>query len=438
MVYKHITELIGNTPILEIDPKVHGLKNIQLYAKLEYFNPFGSVKDRIAWGMLKDDIGSIIKEKRTILEASSGNTAKALQILASIYGVKFKTFSNRVNVREVKQVLQLLGTEIEEFSGLSECPDPNALDGVFAALHKQLVRNPKKYFHPSQYTNQKNINTHFAGTGKEIQADLGKVDYLIGGLGTTGSTRGIAECLKHVNPTLKTIGVVSGENDFIPGIRSEKELWEVGLFQREFYDQILTIESRDAVTGSLDLMRRCGILAGPTSGAAFTASLQYLRNIDSRLKHKSKAVFIACDRAEWYLSYYKLRRPEIFGYTKNMTSRSLPQTAVEAAKEIKPKELSKLMKNGCTIVDMRNNAQFRLMHIKGSVNLPEDELENLLGRTLPFSKGLPVVVVCLVGKQSKRFAALLTRLNYKAYNLAGGILSWRSEKLPLETLETKI
>ena len=107
MLVKHVKELIGKTPLFEIPEEVHGLKNITLYAKLELLNPFGSVKDKSAWNVLKDDIEAIKKEGKTVIESSSGNMAKAMQLVCSVYDVPFKIVTNRIKVREVKQILQL-------------------------------------------------------------------------------------------------------------------------------------------------------------------------------------------------------------------------------------------------------------------------------------------------------------------------------------------
>src|ERR1700716_3342953 len=112
MLYNHIAEIIGNTPLLRIDPSVHQLANVELYAKLEYLNPFGSLKDRTAWGLLKDNIDQIVEKQQTIVEFSSGNTAKALSILASVYGVDCETITNRIKVPEVYNVLKVVGTAI--------------------------------------------------------------------------------------------------------------------------------------------------------------------------------------------------------------------------------------------------------------------------------------------------------------------------------------
>ena len=161
MLVKHVNELIGNTPLFEIPPQVHGLKNINLFAKLELLNPFGSVKDKSAWNVLKDDIEQIAAEGKTVIESSSGNMAKAMQLVCSVYGVPFKIVTNRIKVREVKQILQLLGADVDELPGLSECPDPTDLNDPITFIEQIMSANPGKYFHTSQYTNEKNIEAHY-------------------------------------------------------------------------------------------------------------------------------------------------------------------------------------------------------------------------------------------------------------------------------------
>lgn len=317
MRYDHITELIGNTPLLRLDPGVHGLAHVELYAKLEFYNPFGSVKDRVAWGMIRDDLDDIVARKQGFIEASSGNTAKALRVLAAMHGLRLRAVTNRIKVAEVRELLQLLGTDIEELPGLSECPDPTAPNDVYSVIESTMSRTPGAWYHPSQYTSEKNIEAHYQGTGREIHEDLtrdgiNRVDYLIGGLGTTGSTRGTATFLRKHNPGLETIAVVSERGDFIPGIRSETEMWDVGLFQPDFYDRIIAVEAGYAVDATLRLATGHGVLAGPTSGATYAAALDFLKTVPPR-PDPLIAVFIVCDRLEPYLSYIRKRRPELFG-----------------------------------------------------------------------------------------------------------------------------
>lgn len=125
MIIKSITECIGQTPLLLIPESVHGIFGLEMYAKLEYLNPFGSVKDRTALGILK---GS---EALDIIESSSGNTAKALGILAGLAGQKFLTVTNRIKQREIEDILRIIGVEIKNLPPGSECPDPNDPNSPF-------------------------------------------------------------------------------------------------------------------------------------------------------------------------------------------------------------------------------------------------------------------------------------------------------------------
>ncbi|MFE3542872.1 pyridoxal-phosphate dependent enzyme [Nocardia sp. NPDC059177] len=434
MIYSHITELIGDTPLLRLDPAVHGLPGVELYAKLESHNPFGSVKDRVAWAMIRDDLDRIAGRGQSFIEASSGNTAKALRVLGALHGIPLRAVTNRIRVTEVRQLLQLLGTEIVELPGLSECPDPHAADDVSAVIEQTTGQAPERWFHPSQYTNERNIAAHHDGTGTEIAADLAaagiaRLDYLIGGLGTTGSTRGTATALRAQHPDLRTVGVVSDRFDFIPGIRSEREMWDVGLFRPGFYDEIVTVDSATAIEATLDLVRGYGVLAGPTSGAGYAAALRTLAAAPRPVDRPLVAVLIVCDRLEPYLSYVAKRRPDLFG----KPAAPDPPGPEEAAPVLAPDELAELDRTGRpTVVDTRGAMAYRVGHVPGAVNIRDDHLDELLAQGMPFSRSRPVVFVCPVGETSLRFAALARRAGYDAFSLAGGIVAWRDAGLPLE------
>lgn len=433
MKVDHITQLIGNTPLLRIDPAVHGLRHIDVYAKLEYFNPFGSVKDRIAWAMLKDDIDVIRDEGSTVLESSSGNTAKALQALCSVFGVPFKTVTNRINVQEVRDILSIMGTEIAELPGRSECPDPSDPDNPLAIIDRMLSAEPGVYFHTSQYTNERNIRVHFETTGHEIVRDLGAVDFFVGGLGTTGSTRGTAQYIKEHSPQVRSIGVVAGNGEHVPGIRTEGELFEVGLFQREFYDDMQRVSSREAVDGMLTLIRRCGILAGPTSGATYVGLLHALQPIDLALQERKSAVFIACDRMEWYVSYIRKRRPDLFGL--KAADEVVTEHDVHDAPAMSHAEAQRcIAEHNPLIIDMRSNGAYRAGHIPSSMNVPQELLKEMVaGKPFPLTQH--VLIVCPVGEQSKHIVARLRKAGYEhSHSLASGITGWRDAGLPLERI----
>ncbi|MEV0248321.1 pyridoxal-phosphate dependent enzyme [Nocardia sp. NPDC050712] len=438
MRYDHITDLIGNTPLLRLDPAVHRLAGVELYAKLESHNPFGSVKDRVAWAMIRDEVDRLTAGGQRLIEASSGNTAKALRVLGALHGVGLRAVTNRIRVTEVRDLLQLLGTEIVELPGLSECPDPTTPNDVYSVIEATMAAEPGAFHHPSQYTNEKNVEAHCQGTGREIHEDLaaagiGRVDYLIGGLGTTGSSRGAATFLRKHNPELRTVAVVSERSDFIPGIRSETEMWDVGLFQPDFYDDIVAVEAGRAVDATMALITGYGVLAGPTSGAAYAATLETLGALDlSERTEPLVAVVIVCDRLEPYLSYIKKRRPELFG----RTDRRPPATAAElaAVAALTPEQLAELDATGRpVIVDTRGAMAYRIGHVPGALNIRDDQLDDMLAQGIPFPRSRPVVFVCPVGEVSRRFAALARRDGYDAANLEGGITAWRDAGLPLES-----
>lgn len=435
MIYNHISELIGNTPMLKIDPSITGLKNIDLYVKLELFNPFGSVKDRVAWGIIKDDIEEIKRKGKTLIESSSGNTAKGIQALASVYGVNLKVITNRIKIPEVKAILQLQGVEIEELPGQSECPDPTDPDDALAQIDSAIANNPDKYFHTSQYTNPKNPKAHYDTTGKEIYNDLGKVDYIIGTLGTTGSTKGTASFLQEMNPDIIKVGIVSSKGDTIPGIRNIDEMFEVGIFQKDFYNEILEVNSMVALEWSLILIRKIGVLAGPTSGACFKGALDYLSSVDDGLTERKKAVFIACDRMEWYISYYQKRKPELFDIkSKKISLRTLTETDLDEAKMITINEVGDWIKEvKPLIIDLRGSAAFRTSHIENSINIQDAYFEDMISFDIPFSNNQTVLLVCPVGESSKKFAALLNKKGFtNVYSLQGGIVNWRDNGMTLE------
>ena len=434
MLYKSVTELIGNTPLIEISKEITKLKNINVYAKCELYNPFGSLKDRAGYAMLKDEIQKLKEDKMTVIESSSGNTAKALQIICSMNGIPFKTVTNRIKIPETKEILKVAGAEIEELPGLSECPDPTDPNDPVAYIERIVSENPNKYYHTNQYTNLKNPKAHYEHTGKEIYDDLGKVDYFFGTLGTTGSSRGTIEYLLEKNKNLKKIGIIAEKGDTIPGIRNKDEMYEVGIFNKSLYDEIVSVNSDEAVEEMLVLNRKCGILGGPTSGAAFKGTLKYLREIDDKLKEPANAVFIACDRMEWYMSYIKKRRPEIFdSEIKRETIRTLTEEDMKYAKTININNAEEwIEKNNPIIIDLRGNLAYKNGHIANAINITDIFFEDLVDNGTPFSKENSVLLVCSIGDKSKKFSSLLNKKGMNVYSLENGMIAWRENSFPLK------
>ena len=434
MLYKSVTELIGNTPLIEISKKITKLKNINVYAKCELYNPFGSLKDRAGYAMLKDEIHKLKENNMTVIESSSGNTAKALQIICSMNGIPFKTVTNRIKIPETKEILKVAGAEIEELPGLSECPDPTDPNDPVAYIERIVSENPNTYYHTNQYTNLKNPKVHYEHTGKEIYDDLGKVDYFFGTLGTTGSSRGTIEYLLEKNKNLKKIGIIAEKGDTIPGIRNKDEMYEVGIFNKSLYDEIVLVNSDEAIEEMLVLNRKCGILGGPTSGAAFKGTLKYLKEIDDKLKEPANAVFIACDRMEWYMSYIKKRRPEIFdSEIKRETIRTLTEEDMKYAKTIDVNNAEEwIEKNKPIIIDLRGNLAYKNGHIANAINITDIFFEDLVDNGTPFSKENSVLLVCSIGDKSKKFSSLLNKKGMNVYSLENGMTAWRENSLPVK------
>jgi S-sulfo-L-cysteine synthase (O-acetyl-L-serine-dependent) len=436
MRYDSITDAIGNTPLVRIDPAVHGLRNIDLYAKLEMLNPFGSVKDRAAWHMTRAEMPDAVARGRTIVELSSGNTAKALAVIAGMHGLPFKTVTNRMRVPEIKELLLLLGARIEELPGQTECLDPMNTEDPLTLFHQALSDPESAYLHTDQYFNPRNTQAHMGGTGPEILKDLeGRVpNWFIAGVGTAGSSSGVAQVLREHDPEVRVIGLVAHKADFIPGIRTIDAVHEVGLFDPATYDAIEPVTSDEAIEGMLTLNRRCGMLAGPTSGAAYHGAVRHLRAIDPGLPERGCAVFIVCDRVESYLSYVRSRRPELLGQPPRKNSvAALTDAEAAAAAVIGVAEAQEwIARSGPLVVDLRSPFAYAALHIDGAVNIVDELFDELVRGGLPFSKSRPVLLACPVGEKSARYAALLTRMGHPdARSLSGGVVAWRDAGAPL-------
>ncbi|MFH8755988.1 pyridoxal-phosphate dependent enzyme [Streptomyces atroolivaceus] len=436
MRFESIIETVGDTPLVRIAPHVHGLQNIDLYAKLEFCNPFGSLKDRAAWNMVRPGLSAAVERGSQIVELSSGNTAKALAAIAGMHGIGFKSVTNRMKIPEMREMLLLLGAEIEELPGQSECLDPTNPEDPLTLFHRSLDEPGNTYLHTDQYYNARNAEAHETGTGPEIVADLdGRApDWFISGVGTAGSSTGVARALRDRNPKVGVVGLVADKSDFIPGIRNIDEVQEVGIFDPLTYDTIEKVTSAEAIDGLLTLVRRCGILAGPTGGAAYSGAVRYLRDIGPQLTEPATAVFIVCDRVESYLSYIRKRRPELLGLRPrndsagSVTSEELSGTAAVGVAEAR----EWMAKERPLVVDMRSPYAYAALHIEGSINIVDELFADLVRGGLPFSKARPVLLACPVGEQSLRYAALLTRMGHPdVRSLDGGIIAWRDAGAPL-------
>ncbi len=421
MIIKNIADLIGDTPLFEINKEIHGLKNIKLYAKLELFNPYGSLKDRVAKNILELDKA----QGKVVLESSSGNTAKALAALCGVNNLTFETVTNRVKQKEVRQILQAMGTNIVELPGFSECPDPNDPNDPLQVIEKKIKADPDKYFHTNQYFNELNIEAH-KQSGQEIMQDLKKVDYFYGFLGTCGSTRGIGEVLKEKRDT-KVIGVVTQEGEYVPGGRTENELYETGFYEPSFYNSIVKGSIQEAIDGMLVLNRKCGIPSGPTGGLSYQAIINHLSQFD--FEEEISVVFIVCDRIEPYMSYLEKHRPSLFSNSQeDSTSNSIEsQISHEDVMQASEIEFEEIDNKNSMIIDIRSNFSYNMGSLPNAINIPPHLFDEFILQKNALPKNKQIILVCPIGSVSKKYVAYLESQGYDAYSLRGGFIKYKNE-----------
>lgn len=428
MLIKNITEAIGNTPILEIPSSLTGLKNIDVYAKLELLNPFGSVKDRTAWYMLKKVLNELRDKPRTVWASTSGNTGKAMHLLLSmLLGIPLNIVTSRIHVPAIESLLLLLGAKVLKLPGASSCPDPSDPHNPFSHIERQVAAvGVDAAIHLDQYSDEENFRAHYETTGPEIYADVGVINHLVVGLGTSGSSRGIGQFLREKNPSMELIGVIATKGQFNPGVRNGDEMAEVGLFQKDLYNHIVEVNQREAIEAMLVLHRQLGVLAGPTSGASFAAALWYLKSIDNTLTTRQKACFLVADRVEQYVEFIRTACPDLFGTAVSIESAAAIGQQEEEAVVITVEQAAQwLTDESLLVIDTRGPLSYKTGHMPRSINLQESVVEEMSRqRGLPFAQSQRVLFVCPVGNQSLKFAGRFKARGLDCASLAGGYTAW--------------
>ena len=296
MLKNNVTELIGGTPLLKL-----GNKNI--YAKLEYFNPLHSIKDRAAYFMLKGALErGEIKEGGVVIEPTSGNTGVGLSYVAPQFGLKSIMVMPDNMSEERIAILKILGAEIVLTP---------AKEGMKGSIEKanDLLKEIPNSFMPNQFANEDNALAHELTTSKEIILDLGTVtpDYLVVAFGSGGTVTGLGKALKERYPDLKVIAVEPEESPLLSkGISAPHKIQGIGanfippLLNKEIIDEVVTVKSDDAIRTAIEAARTYGTFVGISSGASLSASLEIeKRNPDKVI------VTVFPDTGERYLSVLK-------------------------------------------------------------------------------------------------------------------------------------
>lgn len=301
-VYRKITDLIGGTPLLELTnyEKANEL-NAKIYAKLEYFNPAGSVKDRIAKAMLDDaEEKGLLKPGAVIIEPTSGNTGIGLASVAASRGYKvILTMPETMSV-ERRNLLKAYGAELVLTEGAK------GMAGAIAKAKELAEQTPNSYI-PSQFTNPANPAVHLKTTGPEIWADTdGKVDIFVAGVGTGGTLSGVGAYLKSQNPNVKVVAVEPATSPVLSGGKAgPHKIQGIGAgfvpdtLNTDIYDEILSVQNEDAFATGRALARSEGVLVGISSGAAVFAAAQLAKRPENAGK---VIVALLPDTGERYLS----------------------------------------------------------------------------------------------------------------------------------------
>lgn len=301
-VYRSVTELVGQTPLLELtNYEKENKLNATILVKLEYFNPAGSVKDRIAKAMIEDaEVKGLLTPGATIIEPTSGNTGIGLAAIGAAKGYKvILTMPETMSV-ERRNLLKAYGAELVLTDGAT---------GMKGAMDKaeELAAQTPNSFIPGQFVNPANPAVHYATTGPEIWADTeGKVDIFVAGIGTGGTLSGVGSYLKDQNPKIKIVGVEpTGSPVLTEGHAGPHKIQGIGAgfvpetLDTKIYDEIMTVSNEDAFKTKDALAHREGILVGISSGAAVWAATQLAKRPENVGK---TIVALLPDTGDRYLS----------------------------------------------------------------------------------------------------------------------------------------
>lgn len=343
-IHKNIIDAIGNTPLVEIH-KLNTNKNVKIYAKLESFNPGGSIKDRVALHMINEaeKRGELSKDK-IILEATSGNTGIGLALIAAAKGYRLCLAMSEAVSEERKKILKAMGAE------LYFTPANLGTDGAIEVAYNMMLQNPNKYYGTDQFNNPDNMLAHYYGTGEEIWKQTeGAITMVVVALGTTGTAMGISKRLKEYNSDIKIIGVEPYLQHKIQGLKNMKESYRPGIFDKNQLDEKVNILDEDAFEMARKLAREEGILVGMSSGAAMHVAIEKAREMENGL-----IVVILPDGGERYLS------TDLFADKKHSTL-SLYNMATREKEYFEPINPEEILMHSCgpTVHDVPHVGNYR-------------------------------------------------------------------------------
>jgi len=292
MIYENILQTIGNTPLVKIN-RLNPNKNVTIYAKVEGFNPSGSIKDRIALKMIEQaEAEGLLVKGKTIIEPTSGNTGIGLAMIGAVKGYNVEiVMSKAVSIERIK-IVKAYGAKVT----LTDAK--LGTDGAITKAKELVKANPKKYFIPNQFSNKYNKIAHYKTTGEEIwkQANA-RIDYFVSAIGTSGTIMGVGRALKENNPKIKIVCAHPVKNHYIQGLKNMEEGLVPAIYNPSKIDETVMVQTEDAYKMARRIMKKEGIFVGMSSGAAMYAAVKIAKRIKSGV-----IIVIFPDRGEKYLS----------------------------------------------------------------------------------------------------------------------------------------
>lgn len=288
-----ILQTIGMTPMVRLS-RINDVEGVNIFAKLEGFNPTGSIKDRIALKMIEDaEASGRLRPGMTIIEPTSGNTGIGLAMLGVVKGYDVEIVMSEGVSAERRVIIRSYGAKV------TLTPADEGTDGAIRLAHKLVEENPGKYFMPDQFGNASNYQAHYENTALEIWSQTGgKIDYLVCALGTSGTIMGISRFLKALKPEIKIVCAHPVRGHYIQGLKNMDEAIVPDIYDPSKIDIQQMVSSEEAIEMARRLIRTEGIFAGMSSGAAMLAALRTAESAPAG----SNIVVVFPDRAEKYLS----------------------------------------------------------------------------------------------------------------------------------------
>lgn len=297
MIYNGVLDLIGKTPIVKVNNMVDE-NSAEVYVKLEKFNPGGSTKDRAALGMIEDaEKKGLLKKGYTIVEPTSGNTGIGLAFIGRVKGYKVIIVMPETMSKERRDLIKAYGAELILTEGSK---------GMQGAIEKALEYKDKEgYFIPQQFENEANTQKHYETTAEEIYEDLSDVDYVVGGVGTSGTIVGVAKKLKEKNKNIKVVAiepktsaVISGGRPGAHNIQGIGAGFVPSIYDSSVIDEVIAVSDINSIKTAKEFVDKEGILLGISSGAAIYVAMQIAKKIGKG----KKVLAIAPDGGEKYIS----------------------------------------------------------------------------------------------------------------------------------------